>query len=515
MVLDRLSLSSADTAKQSDVYKEPIWDIILSYTSVMSAFLSVLTIGGELFFPDLTCYPPNNVSRTQAPFIDSWCSNAHLGRVSSMPLILLGQSIALYMPSLFFHHRFFSKIRQFFIEAKALDRHRNRDQFRSSKAMKNWYVIKLIVQGLIAGGFIVLLALLYESDSVVHATFTCAVEIDTEPMWSVNVSCVYPAASTLYALWIANFVNLSAAMFFAFRGTFWNVYSKTVDYAKTAQYQYSYGTRRVNKKDAEYSRLPDDLHLLHKLLFDFDFGMGRSFEELLIDLELVDLKHLSYCQILDRSFQTIPTDQTSKILISDIPSVIAHQCFDQYKKATGRSTISECLHLWCGEGSCTIEMAQHCLSVRGVNFNFRKQFAFDGVAEVGKEREVVVKEKFPERVEIFRVPRLSSLGSEEIGKFMSELISCPKEDPYNYDLVLITQLDQSQDILKEKKRELKIILERMKDHVSKECVIVLCTHIPDNLENDILSIFPTGSSTEKEKIEQSDVFCWARKLNGN
>ena len=55
----------------------------------------------------------------------------------------------------------------------------------------------------------------------------------------------------------------------------------------------------------------------------------------------------------------------------------------------------------------------------------------------------------------------------------------------------------------------------MKDHVSKECVIVLCTHIPDNLENDILSIFPTGSSTEKEKIEQSDVFCWARKLNGN
>ena len=51
-----------------------------------------------------------------------------------------------------------------------------------------------------------------------------------------------------------------------------------------------------------------------------------------------------------------------------------------------------------------------------MNFNFRKQFAFDGVAEVGKEREVVVKEKFPERVEIFRVPRLSSLGSEEIGK---------------------------------------------------------------------------------------------------
>ena len=38
---------------------------------------------------------------------------------------------------------------------------------------------------------------------------------------------------------------------------------------------------------------------------------------------------------------------------------------------------------------------------------------------------------------------------------MSELISCPKEDPYNYDLVLITQLDQSRDILKEKKRERK------------------------------------------------------------
>ena len=328
MVIERLSLSAADTAKQSEVYKEPIWDIILSYTSVMSLFLSVLTIGGEFFSPDLSCYPPANVSITQAPFFDSWCSDTHLGRVSSMPLILLGQSFALYLPSLLFHHAFFSKIRQFFTEVKTIDRHRNstygtysreslnvvrllRDQFKSSKVMKNYYFLKLFAQGLLAVWFGIFFALFYTSHSVVvHDRFTCTVQIDTEPMWSVEVGCVYPAALTLFSLWIANFVNLFVAFLSAVIGILlFNRMHMTGDYVERAKYYYYYGTTRVweyervqkKRRYCDFLSVSCDLHLLRLLLFDYDFGIGKSFEELLIDLELLHLKRLSHSAILDRS----------------------------------------------------------------------------------------------------------------------------------------------------------------------------------------------------------------------
>ncbi|WP_152912360.1 hypothetical protein [Candidatus Rhodobacter oscarellae] len=315
MVLKQPSLPSAGATKLSDVYKEPIWDVILSYMSVISFLLSILTIGGELFFPDLSCFPPTNVSRTQAPFINSWCSNAHLGKVSTLPLALLGQSMALYTPSLLFYHCFFRKIRQFFIEVKELDRHRNstsgtysreslnvvrllRDQFESSKFMQKCYAVKLIAQGVLALLFVGILAWL-GANSIVEDQFTCPVQIVTEPMWSVEVGCVYPAASTLALLWAANFAILSVAILFACIGFFWNICSKTVDYTKTARHHYYFGTTIEPVYKSKCCSVPDDLCLLHRLLFHFDFGIGQSFEELLIILELMDLKHSSYCDILD------------------------------------------------------------------------------------------------------------------------------------------------------------------------------------------------------------------------
>ena len=220
--------------------KDFFWDQAVKLCASGMLALTVLEVLSSIRGEAVQCLTPDNYTRDQGAFINSYCTQ-FIGRTDFFLYLLVAQAVLVYGPHFLWSSVYFGKFRYFSALALSLDRHRDSKTgkfdsknfvtvqalvytFGSTHIIYIMYIAKLFAQLVVAVTFIGICAGLF---NVSDPAFDCP---DNKSLHLINSSwpldeqivCVLSSLNLLFAVWWANFVLLTGTVVASLCGLVWS-----------------------------------------------------------------------------------------------------------------------------------------------------------------------------------------------------------------------------------------------------------------------------------------------------
>ena len=444
-----LRLTDKNAAEAKETYKKFSWDEILHYMSLVSGMLALIGLGGEYFTGTdrgLACTVSNTLTRDEARFAVMWCaSHMQVRLVDAVPFVMFVQGLFLAGPHLLWETMAAPALEQFFAMAPSLSRscdcqtgewpfetveivRKLKATYEKSETAVSSYQWKLWVQLIVSLVFLVVLGVIFHFTGFFAVHFLCTkvgedltfrrAGFNSTRLTGYNpydTLCTYTTANSMVVICCADIGVLIIAFIAAVKGVecckkphHWTKLDSS-SYASflyafsmnpTAAAQHCYKPNLQHKKSL---RIKTDLDLLVLMLFRKDKGLGETFFDVQVQLQLEklfqrQLEDLStyFCLLLGplslplkptfaqvqehrlRLIQkTVETAKKGSDFGKDknrcvLGDKILQLCYDK-RRSTFQSQLESNtsventlplydsgLHLYCGSKGCALSLSQIC-----------------------------------------------------------------------------------------------------------------------------------------------------------
>ena len=305
-----LSLRESDEASQS---KDFFWDQAVKLLASGMLVLTLLEVLSSIRGEAVQCLTPDNYTRDQGAFINAYCTRS-THRTDYFLFLLVAQALLVYGPHFLWSSVYFGKLRYFSALAFSLDRHRDSktgefrsrnfvtvralmETFGSTSIIYVTYVVKLVIQLLVAVVFIVICATLFNE---YDPAFDCP---DDDSLHLINDSwpldeqivCVLSSLNVLFPVWWANFVLLIGTVVASMCGLVWcglNHQTK-LNWSYVARFALQSGIQPLEYRPKSWKkrwfskyfkryRIRSNLDFLFLRLYRDDVGRAQVLREVLI-----------------------------------------------------------------------------------------------------------------------------------------------------------------------------------------------------------------------------------------
>jgi hypothetical protein len=309
---DRLQLGtnqSDDASKSSPQSRDFFWDQVSVYAISGMLLIAALDIITSFTSDAVRCHGPDNFTRDQSAFMNSYCTEK-TPRVDYFLFYIVGQAIVIAGPHFVWKSWFSGKLTQFTALSLSLDLHREsqtgdyaqdnivkveslKATFGDSFSIHGLYLVKVVLQLICCiGAFVCSTAPFYEADRmcIFNPVFGCKytgpytdfLELEN---YIFNVTCVVPVLRSHYAVWITNYVLLVGIVIcLCFALVWWIIPHQLLNWKEAAMFSLQSGIppHHYDRWRAFSLRMQTDLDFLLLRLFGQDEGHGKVLREILI-----------------------------------------------------------------------------------------------------------------------------------------------------------------------------------------------------------------------------------------
>ena len=249
--VDNDKKDSSKSPEDSSSSRDLFWDQALLYIASGMLALTVLEVLSSIRGESVQCFTPDNFTRSQSDFINSFCSY-YTPLTDYFAFYIVAQAVVLVVPHFIWSSSFAGRFQFFTESAKSLRPRRDgkigdydpenykivQDLYKTFKnkyAITISYLVKLAIQMAIVGGAFFanfcffcdyIPSFLCSSNPANSSSRTC-IQINSEPLeWPTDLneteySCVLSSLNLLQYVWYANIALLAAAGIATLIGLVW------------------------------------------------------------------------------------------------------------------------------------------------------------------------------------------------------------------------------------------------------------------------------------------------------
>ena len=304
-------------SKDELAYSDFFWDrgVVISATVIIA--LSILDFSSAITRESVNCLTPNNFTRDQAAFVNSFCSE-YTPSTDYFPIFLAGEGLVLGGLHFLWLILMFGRIQSFASVIDTLDRHKDREvgdyadrNYIKMTQLKNsfksryvyiCYLIKLLGQIFLTYFSMVICAAEFNDFKPVFDCPRNLPDPDIDPdLWLLNatVPCVLEVLRSHFVAWSVNYVlvkTIFALSCFGLVKCLWT-HSRELSYEESGEFCFKYGLPQEHSYFPKMIpfrwfslnyRITNDFDFLLVRLYKRDIGQGGVLRELLVSQYVKD-----------------------------------------------------------------------------------------------------------------------------------------------------------------------------------------------------------------------------------